>query len=62
MKKVLRLKEARKTRDVSQCALATRMGVDQPTVSKWENGKRFPLPHTLTAIAKALKCKESELV
>lgn len=62
MKKVLKLKAARKSRGVSQVALATRMGVDQPTVSKWENGARFPLPHTLAAIAKALKCEPAELL
>jgi len=62
MKKVLKLKAARELRKVSQVALATRMGVDQPTVSKWENGKRYPLPHTIAAIAKALRCKEAELL
>jgi transcriptional regulator with XRE-family HTH domain len=62
MKKVLRLKQARESRGVSQVALATRMGVDQPTVSKWERGKRYPLPHTIAAIAAALRCKEAELL
>ena len=61
MKKVLRLKEARKARGVSQVTLAKRMGVDQPTVSKWERGARYPHPHTIAAIARALKCKQSEL-
>ena len=62
MKKLLKLKEARKSRGLSQFALATRMGVDQPTVSKWERGARYPLPHTISAIAAALRCKETELV
>jgi transcriptional regulator with XRE-family HTH domain len=61
MKKLLKLKEARKSRGVSQFALAARMGVDQPTVSKWESGARIPFPHTIERIAKALKCKASEL-
>jgi transcriptional regulator with XRE-family HTH domain len=62
MRKQIKLREARKARGISQVELAARMGVDQPTVSKWENGTRYPWPHTISAMAKALKCRESELV
>lgn len=61
MKKTLKLRSVRQKLGVSQVELARRMGVDQPTVSKWETGARYPFPHTLGAIAKALRCAEKEL-
>ncbi|MFF2041894.1 helix-turn-helix domain-containing protein [Kitasatospora sp. NPDC058170] len=51
---VLRL--ARRARDLSQEALgrAEGVGVEQPTVAKWESGSTFPEPERLPGIARAL--------
>ncbi len=39
---------------LSQGALATRVGVSQPVVSKWESGRCAPLPVTVSRVADAL--------
>ncbi|MEU4587779.1 helix-turn-helix transcriptional regulator [Kitasatospora aureofaciens] len=50
------LRRARRARDLSQEALgrAEGVGVEQPTVAKWESGTTFPEPERLPAIARAL--------
>lgn len=45
----------RMSRGVSQTALATRLGVSQPVVSKWESGRCRPQPETVSRIAAALE-------
>lgn len=44
----------RRSRGVSQTALASRLTVSQPVVSKWESGRCEPLPETVSRIAAAL--------
>ncbi|MGF1425508.1 helix-turn-helix transcriptional regulator [Kitasatospora sp. LaBMicrA B282] len=50
------LRRARRARELSQEALgrAEGVGVEQPTVAKWETGATFPEPERLPAIARAL--------
>ncbi|MFJ9841729.1 helix-turn-helix domain-containing protein [Kitasatospora sp. NPDC101155] len=50
------LRRARRARELSQEALgrAEGVGVEQPTVAKWESGTTFPEPERLPAIARAL--------
>lgn len=62
MKKVVNLKKLREARGLTQLVLADRMGVDQARISRWETGEKTPFPHTVQAIAKALRCKVEELV
>ena len=46
-----RLKELRKSRRVSQRALAAALGVTQQAVGKWEMGRSTPDPATIARIA-----------
>ena len=62
MKKVLKLRAVRKKAGLTQVQLAKLLKVDHPRISRWERGLVTPWPHTLAAIAKALKCKDSDLV
>lgn len=48
------LKELRKRRGLSQAQLAERVGVEQPTVQRWEKGTRLPDLEKLEGLAKAL--------
>lgn len=48
------LKDLRKKRGLSQARLAEMVGVEQPTVQRWESGKRLPDLDGLTALSKAL--------
>lgn len=42
------------SRGVSQTALAARLEVSQPVVSKWESGKCGPQPETVSKVSAAL--------
>ncbi len=46
-----RLKALRKSRKMSQGALASELGISQQAVGKWETGRSTPDPVTLKAIA-----------
>lgn len=46
-----RIKESRELRRLSQGELARRVGVSQPTVSEWENGKTEPTVDNMRALA-----------
>ena len=48
---------ARKQANLSQLALAKKMGTNQPTIAKLESGKRMPTTRTLTRFAEATGCK-----
>lgn len=48
------LKAARKNAKMTQQQLADALEVEQPTVQRWEAGKRVPDPIQIKAIAKAL--------
>lgn len=48
------LQALRKKRGLSQAKLAEIIGVEQPTIQRWESGKRMPDLDSLEALAKAL--------
>ena len=58
---MLRIKEIRELRGISQSALAERLSVNQTAVSQWEREAAFPTCDRLPAIANALNCNISEL-
>ena len=47
------LKQCRKKQGVSQAELASRLGVTQQAVGKWESGKSSPDPSTVAGTGKA---------
>jgi len=49
-----RIKALRKERELSQSALALRMGLTQQAIGKWETGKSSPDYHMLVRLAHAL--------
>ncbi len=50
-----RIKQARKTRGLSQTDLARRIGVSQPAIANWESGVHDPRRLTLAKLADALE-------
>jgi transcriptional regulator with XRE-family HTH domain len=46
-----RIKESRELKQLSQGELARRVGVSQPTISDWENGKTEPTVDNMRALA-----------
>lgn len=46
-----RIRESREEKTLSQSELARRLGVSQPTVSDWENGKTEPSVDNLRTLA-----------
>ena len=48
------LKQCRKKQGVSQAELASKLGVTQQAVGKWESGKSSPDPSTVARIAELL--------
>ncbi len=59
---MLKLREVRKSRGLSQTALAELVKVNQGYVSDLENGNRVPSFDVLIRLARALKCSLDELV
>lgn len=51
---LVQLQALRKKRKLSQARLAELVGVEQPTIQRWETGKRMPDLDNLDALAKAL--------
>lgn len=62
MKKVLRLDEVLKEKQIQQKDLAIRLGVSKVSVSYWCNNQTNPSIDTLVNIAKVLEVKVSELI
>jgi len=62
MKKVAKLRTVRRSKKLSQAALAERIGCDQPSIYRWETGKVKPWPHTVQKLADALGCRPADLV
>lgn len=52
----------RKMRGLSQAKLAELIGVEQPTIQRWESGKRVPDLDNLMALAAALGVKPGSLL
>lgn len=57
-----KIKELRKSKNISQEKLADELGVSQAMVAQYESGKRNPKIETLNRIAKALTVDISSLV
>lgn len=57
-----KLAEIRKRRGLTQSQLAERMGVEQPTVQRWEKGKREPDLGQLQTLAGVLGITAGELL
>lgn len=56
------LEALRKKRGLSQAKLAELVGVEQPTIQRWEKGKRLPDLDSLTALAAALGVSAGSLL
>jgi transcriptional regulator with XRE-family HTH domain len=59
---IMRLKQLRADRGMSQEALAKKAGISRVFVARLETGKQDPTLTTLTKLAKALKVKVGELL
>ena len=59
---MLRLRELRKSRGLTQEALASRVGVGQGHISSLENGTYTPSFDLLIKLAQVLDCSLDELV
>lgn len=55
------IRERRKALGLSQTRLAILVGLAGSSVSDFELGKRWPWPRARRSLAKALKCRESDL-
>lgn len=62
MKKVLRLDEVLKEKQIQQKDLAEKLGVSKVSVSYWCNNQTNPSLYTLLSIAKELEVNISELL
>lgn len=56
------LKELRKSKDLSQEALALEADLDRTYISMLERGLRQPSLETIFVLAEVLKCKPSEII
>ncbi len=57
----MRIKEKRKEKNLSQCELAQKVGVNQTAVGQWERGATMPSLDKAALIANALGCTIDEL-
>lgn len=57
-----RLARLRKAKGFTQSSLAERLGVEQPTVQRWESGKREPSLAQLFELARALDVEPGNLL
>lgn len=58
----LRLKELRKSKNLSIEDLAKKTGIPQTTLYRWESGDRCPVNEQIFLVADALKIKLSRLL
>ena len=59
---MLKLKECRERRGVSQKALAQAIGVNETTIIRWEKQRTHPNTGQLAALSKALNVSFDELL
>ena len=59
---MIKLKELRKARNLTQAELAKLLDVDRTTVAQWENGVNMPRAKMLIKLAKIFKCKVDALL
>lgn len=58
---MIKIREFRLRLGITQFALSKMLNVGQSTVAMWENGENSPRADKLPELAKALKCKVSDL-
>ena len=58
----MNLEKFRKTKGISQCDLASSLGVTQGAVSMWESGACMPSSKKLLQLATILDCTVDELL
>lgn len=58
------MKQLRERAELSQSALASKLGITASAVSKWDQGIAFPrlMPAEMLRLREVLKCSEKELV
>ena len=56
-----RIKELRKSKNMTQEQLAGLLGIEPPNVSKLESGMHFPMPENIEKLAKILDIDVKEL-
>lgn len=59
---VLRIKELRQKKGLTQCALSRLSGVPREQINRYESGRAIPEIGTVQKLAKALECSLDELV
>lgn len=59
---MVRLQEYRVREGFSRAELATKVGIDEETVARYERGEREPRASTLLAFSRILNCTIDELV
>lgn len=52
----MKFKDLRKSKHMTQCELATAIGLTQQAVANWESGQSKPTTGTIAKIATALGC------
>lgn len=57
----MKLKEVRQNKKIKADELAKKVGVDTPTISRFENYKCLPVPKMLEKICEILGCKISDI-
>lgn len=58
---MIKIRELRQNLGITQFELSEMLNVKQSTVAMWETGENSPRTDRLPEIAKALKCKVSDL-
>ena len=58
----MKLKELRKSANLTQNAIAKRLGVERTTICMWENKKSSPTAQMLVKLAQVLNCTIDELL
>lgn len=59
---VMRVKEMRKSRGLSQSELASKLGVSRTTVAMWESNGQYPRLETVVRMASVFGCTVDELL
>lgn len=52
----MKFKELRKSKNMTQCELATAIGITQQAVANWESGRSKPMTDCIIKIASVLNC------
>lgn len=52
----MKFRELRKSKNMTQCQLASAIGVKQSTISNWEGGISKPMTETIIKLSKVFGC------